>query len=134
MRISDWSSDVCSSDLVAVSNRHRCSPHVPAAEVECDARRRASTRPGDRRILLSGCDLGAAAAVVEVALGRADRDADRHRAPARLAPDAAGVRRPGGPQRSEEPTSALQSLMRSSYAGFCFKKQTRQRAIATNKQ
>src|SRR3546814_13338720 len=44
MRISDWSSDVCSSDL-------------------------------------------------------ADRDADRHRAPARLAPDAAGVRRPGGPQR-----------------------------------
>src|SRR3546814_2217550 len=40
---------------------------------------------------------------------------------ARLAlPDASG--RPG---RSEEQTSELQSLMRSSYAAFCFKKKTK---------
>src|SRR3546814_6895450 len=37
---------------------------------------------------------------------------------------AAGVRPPQGP-RSVEHTSELQSLMRSSYAVFCLKKQTR---------
>src|SRR3546814_5906011 len=33
--------------------------------------------------------------------------------------------RPGFPERSEEHTSELQSLMRSSYAVFCLKKKTR---------
>src|SRR3546814_948652 len=35
-------------------------------------------------------------------------------------------------QRSEEHTSELQSLMRNSYAVFCFKKKTQQRNSQTN--
>src|SRR3546814_4692412 len=36
---------------------------------------------------------------------------------------AVGTAAEAGPQRSEEHTSELQSLMRSSYAGFCLTKQ-----------
>ena len=55
--------------------------------------------PGDRRAVVPAADLGAVAAVVQVALGRTGRDPVRHRAPARRAPDPAGVRRPREPQR-----------------------------------
>ena len=42
-------------------------------------------------------------ALVQVALGRADRDRRRDRALPRLAPDAAHLRRPRGPQRPAQP-------------------------------
>src|SRR3546814_6823657 len=104
MRISDWSSDVCSSDLGDAGARlprirHSHWPRTLAH----DSSRRRSGKPDDLRLP------GKRAAV------RADR-----RGRARHAAVAAGGfdRR----LRSEEHTSELQSLMRISYAVFCLKK------------
>src|SRR3546814_9516200 len=87
MRISDWSSDVCSSDLRVPAGlpgfRRRASDRSAA-----ESRQRA-TRPSSA----SDCDA---------------------RTPAGIAS--------GPADRSEEHTSELQSLMRTSYAVFCLKK------------
>src|SRR3546814_3515179 len=94
MRISDWSSDVCSSDLHEPRLRGRA--RQPAGERARNAR---------------------------LAIRRLERRAGTHRP--------AGVQRAISPrgqpgpasQRSEEPTSELQSLMRNSYALlYCKKK------------
>src|SRR3546814_8701176 len=132
MRISDWSSDVCASDLI----------------LEGEGRERLGTVLGDQHLLLQ---LHALAAILlaDVAL-----DADRHagledavvaggvevlqvdhRRILVAEPDAVHHHRiavgpaacrqsPGalGQLRSEEHTSELQSLMRISYAVFCLKK------------
>src|SRR3546814_3888077 len=101
MRISDWSSDVCSSDL---------RQHRRRAQLAHGAPRRAEPAEGAAP-LLSGHRLGrvgTAAAVARHRRGRL-RATDERRA----------ARRPG---RSEEHTSELQSLMRISYAVFCLKK------------
>src|SRR3546814_3981839 len=97
MRISDWSSDVCSSDLGRIRGAaaelswfRELRPCVPAGG-----------RPG----------------VGRKDAGRPDR---RH-----ALGDCAGGCRSGThlhPWRSEEHTSELQSLMRKSYAVFCLKK------------
>src|SRR3546814_1131664 len=111
MRISDWSSDVCSSDLDPVH------------------RRRLRIRAGDEvRVLVAGQG-GAAFAGLYARAGtrqarRACRDGDR----ARLHPDRHALR-PAAHRaglRSEEHTSELQSLMRNSYAVFCLKKKNQQ--------
>src|SRR3546814_10293167 len=94
MRISDWSSDVCSSDL--------------------EPRARRAGRRGDHRVDLypprrrRGGDHGCRRA--------ARRRGFRHRGGAEPAL--------WQWQRSEEHTSELQSLMRISYAVFCLKKKT----------
>src|SRR3546814_1037732 len=105
MRISDWSSDVCSSDLSRLGR--------------CGAPFRAAGRDAVFLVELSLAGLG----------GR------RQGPPARPClgqPAAAGQpekraggqgdARPGKGLRSEEHTSELQSLMRISYAVFCLKK------------
>src|SRR3546814_8719869 len=117
MRISDWSSDVCSSDLDG--QRHQ-----------------QQRRSEDRRDHARGVDLERQVAAVGLhpALGRAlrilDEDAalcelheadesdDDHRAAEDEEDDAAAHR---AFARSEEHTSELQSLMRNSYAVFCLK-------------
>src|SRR3546814_6701011 len=90
IRISDWSSDVCSSDLgpaiAGCYHSHPCGPAEPSAR---DA---AAAAPDGALWLIVG----------EIEDGRAAR---LWRA-----------------RRSEEHTSELQSLMRSSYAVFCLKK------------
>src|SRR3546814_1005734 len=97
MRISDWSSDVCSSDLLP------CPPG-PA----CKHRRQRSDLQGRQYSRpTSACPLHADPAT-----------AHRHhieRPACRSAPQNS---------RSEEHTSELQSLMRISYAVFCLKKKT----------
>src|SRR3546814_4301578 len=107
MRISDWSSDVCSSDLQA------CRAAAPAPVHP----------PGDITI-------GPAAAPACLPGGRHSPDA-RWPRPIRRCGGAAdrhpacepGSSPPGFPTaRSEEHTSELQSLMRISYAVFCLKK------------
>src|SRR3546814_9515735 len=115
MRISDWSSDVCSSDL-----RQHAVEHVDAAPDRAD-------------------DVGGLADAHEVArpLGRQvrHRHVERleHRRLAfadgepadRVAVEADLLQRLGralAQLRSEEHTSELQSLMRISYAVFCLKK------------
>src|SRR3546814_2138466 len=126
MRISDWSSDVCSSDLVAV---HRvAAPHhrMPLAQHRAD-------EPWQRRLDL----------VVAVArdqrhpaghprrIERVEHPEQRIGLEARPALDPDRIADPAQEfdmrrARSEEHTSELQSLMRISYALSCLnnKKQT----------
>src|SRR3546814_1210929 len=99
MRISDWSSDVCSSDLLA-----RRQP-------EGEAGRHDARKDRDRDALLE-IELGDRGDLLFVGkrriLARAgDRNDDDPR------------QRDG--ERSEEHPSELQSLMRISYAVFCLK-------------
>src|SRR3546814_3222416 len=111
MRISDWSSDVCSSDLLG-RRRHR----------------------DFRRGLQLGEDRGGAA--LDRGFGRHARERRAHslHALAKGRGDRGGVerRRRRFEQRlrsfgrSEEHTSELQSLMRISYAVFCLKKKKQQ--------
>src|SRR3546814_7591525 len=97
MRISDWSSDVCSSDLYSTCRKPRsilcpaqrpkaCRPFTAWSSVSCVCWMHCTSCEAFR-LLRHGC------------------------ASRRL-------------RRSEEHTSELQSLMRISYAVFCLKKKT----------
>src|SRR3546814_5214743 len=124
MRISDWSSDVCSSDLAGWKRqpgREGRQPHRRGAgrRLGC-LRRRQSLRlpcfprcPGGKRLGERRDRLAAAASGVAVT-GR-ERPA---RLRAALSEESLLRRRP------EEHTSELQSLMRIAYAAVCLKKQT----------
>src|SRR3546814_3675952 len=103
MRISDWSSDVCSSDLFQRSERRADRQGLP--------------RHLDRGSVPVGAH---GLAVVDDVRPRLLRGRDDPRQHAALRPRA--VRRRA---RSEEHTSELQSLMRISYAVFCLKKKNR---------
>src|SRR3546814_1969829 len=118
MRISDWSSDVCSSDLGRVLGgglplraQHGApdlqpQPRVSGYRLRPTVRLYGTLRPDHRR---SG-----AGAADSTAAGFATAQQLDHR----LAPSP----RAGHARRSEEHTSELQSLMRISYAVFCLKK------------
>src|SRR3546814_4786143 len=106
MRISDWSSDVCSSDLSyskgAAAGLARC-PFWPLPRMRrADPVRRAGEVPAEVRQL------------------RARLWPLQCRRRPRCVPDA--DHRGAADRRSEEHTSELQSLMRISYAVFCLKK------------
>ena len=79
----------------------RPGPDLPALPVEGHAGRAAPRRPGHagagRLVLARGA--GDLPAVVQEPLGPADRDRRRDRPLPRQPPDAAGLRRPRGPQR-----------------------------------
>src|SRR3546814_8120815 len=116
MRISDWSSDVCSSDLSAPCARQG------RAAFECKLCRAqgALLHVGFRVRPHVLKNLGNAAAedVVRRFLQRArDLRVDRHVRQRTQPPDQLGQFR-----RSEEHKSELQTLMRRSYAVFCMKK------------
>src|SRR3546814_2720828 len=111
MRISDWSSDVCSSDLGGIEHRAehvRRTPQVLQRQLH-----------EQRLVALPGGGLLADAGVVGAAV--ADRLVEDRRIGCQPG-DAVLV-------RSEEHTSELQSLMRISYAVFCLKKKTKIRPI-----
>src|SRR3546814_6309759 len=125
MRISDWSSDVCSSDLAARQ------PAFPVDDGQPGILRRALFRchrrlAGDRQ---SAVAMGALTRLIPAALllvatpARPD-DVDSWRP---LIQDASTR------FRSEEHTSELQPLMRNSYAVSCLKKkkQNKQRRNTT---
>src|SRR3546814_5438280 len=107
MRISDWSSDVCSSDLRGLVHQ------------------KIELRPEDLVGARFGADLRALAEPARGAIGRQRvglgvHPALQHRfAYARIG---IGDIAMTTIQRSEEHTSELQSLMRISYAVFCLKK------------
>src|SRR3546814_10262335 len=104
MRISDWSSDVCSSDL---TSRTRS----PSQRRSTWCR---TCPPTSRPHSSTGCSEPSSASWVDPGRTKSARAA--------LDP---GVRIEGSPHRSEEHTSELQSLMRISYAVFCLKKKTK---------
>src|SRR3546814_5943646 len=108
MRISDWSSDVCSSDLERV-----CSCPIRAVE-----------RGDGLRVQLGGSGHGARMRYRPRDAAASSRGPHRiHRTRNRIAVTwpLPCPYRPCRP-RSEEHTSELQSLMRISYAVFCLKK------------
>src|SRR3546814_3070140 len=113
MRISDWSSDVCSSDLAETQSQVRrvalldfSAPSTPVAQ---------PTAPIDavsNGMLLDFRDMR-----------RSEAAAPSVNTFSAISPDSYGiVRAIRVPGRSEEHTSELQSLMRISYAVFCLKK------------
>src|SRR3546814_8215944 len=125
MRISDWSSDVCSSDLphlrkedavgAGVAGRHGLLRQQSAAGVD-DRRRPPGLVPreglGERRLQrrdLAAGPGGSRRHALADRLQRTPRVCDE--VDSRLV-------------RSEERTSELQSLMRISYAGFRLRRQT----------
>src|SRR3546814_2263202 len=102
MRISDWSSDVCSSDL---QNRLEAAP---ASRSPTTTKQKRGTRERVRRVT---CRPPSIPNLQHLLL----RDT---------------TSKPPGPHlqhRSEEHTSELQSLMRISYAVFCLNKNTTNR-------
>src|SRR3546814_10447291 len=120
MRISDWSSDVCSSDLLV----RQCEPaFYPAerAEIRTDmASGRAFDRADERSRQhgLPGLDASAVSGqAIDEPRYRTGRIAQHARTEAGLF-DCAVARH----DRSEEHTSELQSLMRTSYAVCYLKK------------
>src|SRR3546814_9805888 len=114
MRISDWSSDVCSSDLDARPAVHQ--PQAVAVAVEGDAEVAALPQHGILKLpqVLGHRGIG-------MMIGKAAVDLRVQQKV--LAGKARGDRCHGLAHcRSEEHTSALQSLMRIAYAVFCLKK------------
>src|SRR3546814_2010696 len=115
MRISDWSSDVCSSDLkIAQTGNWPKQDHPyknsPQNKLTQGTGRRAKAGPGRRP------------ALGERAAPAASTGSEGRASPHILRPGKAD-RRLALP-RSEEHTSELQSLMRISYAVFCLKQKT----------
>src|SRR3546814_9859480 len=117
MRISDWSSDVCSSDLLGGDLRGQRAGH-PAGAVHgaADAAERFLRRD-------------------DVAVAQARRH--RLRQADDVEAELLHVGGDGGglgavEERSEEHTSELQSIMRISYAVFCLKKKNNNSAQYTD--
>src|SRR3546814_7575879 len=118
MRISDWSSDVCSSDLrfpdgalwSELADRNALDEEAlqKLADALVDFHSRAQIAwPGDGAVRIGKIIAGNAEAMA-------------------LYPDILDPMAVEDLNRSEEHTSELQSLMRISYAVFCLKKKKRQ--------
>src|SRR3546814_9674213 len=114
MRISDWSSDVCSSDLPLVFVDRGDADRVSGLAREL-RRVVAHGAPITFAERMDGVDL------VDVVAEPVEKLVSRKSAKAALR---AHVGKPLVEFRSEEHTSELQSLMRISYAVFCLKKNT----------
>src|SRR3546814_10539743 len=99
MRISDWSSDVCSSDLQSVAERVADEPAL---------------MPFDRRDVDVGQHLRHRA-LAAVRVERTQAAPAEHQ----RSGDESGDEKRAHILRSEEHTAELQSLMRISYAVFC---------------
>src|SRR3546814_3410202 len=104
MRISDWSSDVCSSDLNFAKNARVRTAERSAGRSPAHGRPRRPRRLSQEPVRHAG-----------------DGGGDRAFRDKRLL------------LRSEEHTSELQSLMRISYAVFCLKKKTQQNQHQTHR-
>src|SRR3546814_6819610 len=121
MRISDWSSDVCSSDLASGS---------PVAGATSLAGADGAVRDSDVSISTGACLTDARIArkilsptkrIARIVVARVRKSAAPRAdiSPEGLPPTPSP---PPSDRRSEEHTSELQSLMRISYAVFCLKK------------
>src|SRR3546814_6405713 len=117
MRISDWSSDVCSSDLVTElwQPRQTCDIHSELHRI----RQLAPRPPVHKPVFIAGNGRQPPRNLPQHRRSFVGRVTDG------TSPDTAQLRRSAGEgrlRRSEAHTSELQSLMRISYAVFCLKK------------
>src|SRR3546814_6940126 len=125
MRISDWSSDVCSSDLLAPGAfEERLARHPLHPCIGLNPQSRGWVGPATTNAQL----VYAQGKQMLIALG-----VEQKLLPSSVVQQAVDERaseleqRQGFKQRSEEHTSELQSLMRISYAVFCLTKKMRER-------
>src|SRR3546814_9237530 len=131
MRISDWSSDVCSSDLAKLIEHKLLDAVSPeewaARELRCGD---ATAFQGSERDVMFLSMVKAPDADKRLSAQTADTYVQRFNVAASRAKDQMWVYHSmprealtnAGDMRSEEHTSELQSLMRISYAVFCLKK------------
>src|SRR3546814_4653210 len=110
MRISDWSSDVCSSDLVPERHPLGCDAHPKYL---------------GPRYGLSSCPI--------LGVGGSTSPSSSMTGAEIAAMRSRWMRFHAG-SRSEEHTSELQSLMRISYAVFCLKKKKKQHELQNNRK
>src|SRR3546814_3606625 len=116
MRISDWSSDVCSSDLTEPPEEAA----APLEAVDTPALDTVEVRPApSKRLMLPSMKAPASIARLSWMLSPITR------AVLAITTDLDFT-------RSEAHTSELQSLMRISYADFCLKKNTDSKNISDN--
>src|SRR3546814_8510489 len=118
MRISDWSSDVCSSDLLCAADYLRQEHQAPAILIGHSL--------GGAAVLAAAGEVPEARAVATIAA-----PADAVHVVENFKADLSTIEQSGmavvtlaGRKRSEEHTSELLSLMRISSAVFCLKKKT----------
>src|SRR3546814_10580537 len=104
MRISDWSSDVCSSDLLVIPSFGQ--DHAVGDNLDLAA--------------IVGREDAPSLAILHVSVDHGGRDASVPKCISNV--NGMSDSRTEYYGRSEEHTSELQSLMRSSYAVFCLKK------------
>src|SRR3546814_4082541 len=124
MRISDWSSDVCSSDLPGA----KCSlggPAPPAAPSGCAQPEQSPARQSPARAIKGEPESMA----IERTFSIIKPDATRRNITGKIIDrlEQAGLRVVASKRihmRSKEHTSELQSLMRNSYAVICLKTTT----------
>src|SRR3546814_2608366 len=116
MRISDWSSDVCSSDLVTDILIEDDANGFPVSEL-----------PRLSDVALFDISPNAAGRFLHAKLIIAVGEAFDH-----VVSGSMNCTFPALIGRSEEHTSELQSLMRISYAVFCLKKKKTQKQNETN--
>src|SRR3546814_4744515 len=134
MRISDWSSDVCSSDLAKAGTRTVHRLYLATAFILLRKKHASGTKDGVVALVVDkvgnivswgmknpdvSCWHGETSAVMR--LGGHVPEGGCVFSTLKPCKMCAGLI-----HRSEEHTSELQSLMRSSYAGFCLKKKNRE--------
>src|SRR3546814_9557061 len=124
MRISDWSSDVCSSDLSKLArDLANDSEEIldGGGRLALASLQEADGPAGKLKGQIERHDLAGSHLVLEL---RHRAEGDLIRAEQQLADQGIGacLHRTLRPVRSEEHTSELQSLMRISHAVFCLKK------------
>src|SRR3546814_8456306 len=132
MRISDWSSDVCSSDLIRtvalVRDALLCVQFDTAEifpELEIDHASQGIRSINGRSTARDNLCAGNQRCRDAVEIDRIEQVRRLHPFPVQQderTPSTEPAQVNGGPSRSEEHTSELQSLMRISYAVFCLKK------------
>src|SRR3546814_1638218 len=129
MRISDWSSDVCSSDLIDVIVCTAAVPGRPAPKIISTAMV-AGMKPGSVIVDLAAetggnCELTQPGETIDSNGVTVAGPLDLASSGALHASEMYARNVFNLVSRSEEHTSELQSLMRISYAVFCLKKKTK---------
>src|SRR3546814_1601473 len=119
VRISDWSSDVCSSDLAANATALTIAPRALTVTADALSRIYGDTNPALTFAITEGMLVNGDALSGDLATNA-------------TAASNIGAYAITQGSRSEEHTSELQSLMRISYAVVCLKKKTSKKVAKLN--